>query len=179
MMKNIILFLLFFFFSNLYSQGLEGTFLQKEPLVKITKTGPYIGIQRGKYSNLELGYEFQRKGVKLIKPITHALNIGFDYNLSENVLGFSAGYWYKKGRVDMTYGASFVVKSNFNQSRIGISPLVGYKFSIAHLQVGYNVLSPFHSFKNTNTLFVSLRVVMINNKNYKWRKRKKKENCFR
>ncbi len=161
--------------TNSFSQGLEASLYKKDPLVKITKSGPYIGLQRGKYNNLELGYEFQRKAVKLIKPTTHAFNVGFDYNLTENILGFSAGYWQKKGRLDLTYGGNLVFKSNFDQNRIGLSPTIGYKISLAHLQIGYNILTPFDTFKNTNTLFVSLRLVLINNRNFKWRKRKKKD----
>lgn len=155
--------------------GNELSLEKKKPLVKVFKSGPYLGLQRGKYTNLEIGYEFQRKAVKLVKPTTHALNTGFDYNLTENVLGFSLGYWQKRGRLNLTYGANFVYKSNFEQSRIGIAPTLGYKISIAHLQVGANLLTRNDDFSNTNTLFVSLRVVLINNRNYKWRKRKKKD----
>lgn len=162
-------------FANGFSQGLDANFTKKDPLLKVYKTGPYIGLQRGKYNTLELGYEFQRKAVKLIKPTTHAFNAGFDYNLTENILGFSAGYWQKRGRLDLTYGGTLVFKSNFDQNRIGFSPTLGYKISLAHLQIGYNILTPFDTFKNTNTLFVSLRLVLINNRNFKWRKRKKKD----
>lgn len=148
---------------------------KKDPLVKVTKSGIYMGIQRGKYNNLEFGYELQRKAIKLRKPLTRTANIGFDYNWNQNILGFTVGYWQKKGRMDFTYGANLVFKSNFNHNRIGVSPMIGYKFSIAHLQVGYNLLSNKNSFDNTNTLFISLRAVLINNRSYDWRKRKKKE----
>ncbi|MEZ7900497.1 MAG: hypothetical protein QMC21_04610 [Flavobacteriales bacterium] len=174
-MKNfnyLLLALLLVFSSRLFA-GNELGFPNKKPLVSIFKSGPYLGLQRGKYTNLEFGYEFQRKAVKLIKPTIQALNTGFDYNLTENVLGFSIGYWQKRGRLDLTYGANLVYKTDFDQTRIGIAPTLGYRISIAHLQVGANLLTKSDDFKNTNTFFVSLRVVMINNRNFKWRKRKR------
>ena len=172
-MKFIVSLFFMLFFVNFYSQGLLGGG-KKKPLLTVVKSGPYFGLQRGKYNNLELGLEFQKKGLRLIKPVTHAVNLGFDYNLSENVLGFSAGYWQKKGRVDFTYGGMFVFKSNFDKNRIGVSPIIGYKFLFLHLQVGYNILTISDTFNNTNTLFISLRLGLINNRSYKWRKRKKK-----
>ena len=174
-MKLIILIPVFLFFSSVYSQELEINFVRRAPMVKVLKTGPYIGLQRGKFTNLELGYELQRKAVKLVKPTTHAFNTGFDYNLTENILGFSAGYWQKKGRMDLTFGGNLVYKTNFEQSRFGIAPMVGFKFSWAHLQVGYNLLTKANDFENYNTFFISIRAVMINNRDYKWRKRKKKK----
>ena len=174
-MRSLIYLFTFCYSLASYSQGFEATLNKKEPLLKIIKSGPYLGLQRGKFNNIELGYEFQKKTVKLIKPITHSASIGFDYNLTENILGFSAGYWLKRGRLEFTYGANLLFKSDFSQNRIGVSPTVGHKFSLAHLQIGYNILAPFNTFKNTNTLFVSLRVVLMNNRNFEWRKRKKKD----
>lgn len=173
-MKFLSFLFVLIFAEFTYSQHLSSVFVDKEPLLKIMKSGPYIGLQRGRYNNLEIGYEFQRKAVKLIKPITHGINVGFDYNLNQNILGFSAGYWHKRGRLDLTYGGNLVFKTNFTQNRIGLSPTIGYKLSLAHLQIGYNILAPFDNFKNTNTLYISLRLVLINHRNFKWRKRKKK-----
>ncbi|MDA9261972.1 hypothetical protein N9P38_01275 [Flavobacteriales bacterium] len=176
-MKKTILFLTLLIIASSQKSFAIGELVitKKKPLVRIFKSGPYLGLQRGKYTNLEIGYEFQRKAVKLIKPTTHAFNTGFDYNLTQNVLGFSAGYWQKKGRLDLTYGANLIYKSDFSNSRFGIAPTVGYKVSIAHLQVGVNLLTKSNDFNNTNVFFVSLRLVMINNRDYKWRKRKKKD----
>lgn len=176
MKKSIYLLtaLIFISCSNIFA-GDDLGFPKKKPIVKIFKTGPYLGLQSGKYTNLELGYEFQRKAVKIIKPTTHAFNTGFDYNLTQNVLGFSAGYWQKRGRLNLTYGANLVYKTDFDHSRIGLAPTLGYKISLAHLQVGANLLTKSNEFNNTNLFFVSLRIVMINNRNYKWRKRKKKD----
>lgn len=171
-MKSILYIVVILIFSNSYSQGFLGL-SKKEPLVTVIKTGTYIGLQRGKYNNLELGLIFQKKAIKLIKPVTHALNLGFDYNLTENVLGFSGGYWQKRGRFNLTYGGMFVFKTNFDENKIGLSPVVGYKFSLLHLQLGCNILTHSDTFKNHNTLFVSLRLILVNNRDYKWRDFKK------
>lgn len=147
---------------------------KKKPLLSVRKTGPYIGIQQGKYRQLEFGAEMQFKQVKLVKPKTHAINMGFDYNFFENVLGYSAGYWCKKGRLDLTYGANIAFRSNFTQTRFGIAPVIGYKFLPLHLQTGYMFLTPSKDFINTNQLFISLRFVLINDRDFNWRKRKNK-----
>lgn len=168
-------FLMVVSLQEVYSQNSGGLFKKKEPLVTVFKSGPYLGIQRGKYNCLELGYEFQKKEVKLIKPNTMAFNVGFDYNLNTNILGFTLGFWDKPSRVDFTYGANIVAKTNFESTRIGIAPLIGYKISWAHLQLGYNIIDNSGDFKNTNTLFISVRAVLINHRNFNWLKRKKKE----
>ena len=80
-----ILFTLLFIIATVittYAQNFELAY-KKDPLVKITKSGPYLGFQYGKYKNLELGYELQRKAVKLVKPTTHAINVGLDFNFIE------------------------------------------------------------------------------------------------
>jgi len=44
---------------------------------------------------------------------------------------------------------------------------MGYKLFGFHLQTGFNFLSAAASFKNTNTFFVSLRFVLINQRDIK------------
>ena len=53
------------------------------PSINVLKTGPYIGIQRGRYSVLELGVERQWKKLKIKNSKTNALHTGFNYNLFE------------------------------------------------------------------------------------------------
>lgn len=171
-MKHILYILFVLLFSSAFSQGVVSGITKKIPKLTVVKSGPYFGLQRGKYNNIELGVELQRKRIKLVNPVTNALNIGFDYNLNENVLGFTSGYWHKRGRVNLTYGGMLVYKSNFDESKVGISPIVGYKFMYLHLQVGYNLLTLSDTFENTNTLFISLRFGVINNRKYRWRKKK-------
>lgn len=147
---------------------------KKKPLLSVRKTGAYIGIQQGRYRQLEFGAEMQFKQVKLVQPKTHGVNMGFDYNFKQNVLGYSAGYWFKKGRLNLTYGGSLAVRSNFQSTCFGIGPAIGYKFLPLHLQTGYIFLTPSEGLVNTNQLYISLRFIIINDRDYSWRKRDKK-----
>ena len=54
--------------------------------------------------------------------------MGFNYNFKYKVLGYDAGYWIKPHRVGLTYGANLVFRTNFDQSKIGVAPVVGFKF---------------------------------------------------
>jgi len=154
---------------------------KKDPLLELAlrQSGPYFGLQQGRYTVAEIGGETQWRKIRLKKPTTHAVHAGIDYNLFENVLGFSAGYYYKGGRTKFTYGGSLVYRSDFTDNRFGISPAVGYKLFGFHAQVGYALLTPHATFTNTNSLFISLRFVLINERdmelNSRLKKKKKKK----
>jgi hypothetical protein len=145
------------------------------PSLKVRRSGPYFGIQRGKYTIVEFGGEMQWNKVKFRKPITHAAHMGFNYNFKYNVLGYDAGYWFKVGRLDLTYGANLVFRSDFDHNAFGIAPVVGFKFWQLHLQTGYHFLGREAKQFETNTLFVSLRYVFINNRDWNWKREKKKK----
>lgn len=130
--------------------------------VSKTKSGPYFGYQRGKYDVFEIGFEKQWKK-KLIKPTTNALHFGINYNYKTNVLGYDLGYWYKKGRLNFTYGVNLCLRTDFTQSKIGFAPVIGYKIWQFHLQTGYHFLTKTNLVIPTNTFFISLRFVLINN----------------
>ncbi|MBI1836224.1 MAG: hypothetical protein HYR91_03055 [Flavobacteriia bacterium] len=147
---------------GLYAQ--DGVFEMNRSKIKIKKSGPYIGIQKGKYTNLEIGLERQWKAVKLIKPVTNALHLGINYNLTNNVLGYEMGYWCKVGRLNFTYGGNLLFMTNFSQNRIGFTPVIGYKILGFHLQTGCNLLTYNKNFQNVNTFFVALKFVIINNR---------------
>jgi hypothetical protein len=137
------------------------------PNVKVRKSGPYVGAQRGKYWMGELGAEFQWKQVKLVTAVTQSVRTGFNYDFNQNILGYDLGYWIKPSRLGLTYGGNLIFRSNFNQNRVGFAPVIGYKLFGFHLQTSFNFLSAAASFKNTNTFFVSLRFVMINQRDIK------------
>jgi len=105
--------------------------------IKVRKSGPYVGIQRGKYTILELGAEMQWKQL---------------------------GYWIKPSRLGLTYGGNLVMRTDFNENRVGFAPVVGYKLVGFHLQTGYHFLSRSAYFTETNGFFISLRFVLINNR---------------
>ncbi len=132
--------------------------------IRVTKTGPYFGYARGKYDAFELGIERMYKHVKLIHPITHGFHTGFDYNFKHNVLGFEAGYWYKSGRLGLTFGADAVLRTNFDENRFGIGPSLGYRLMGFHLQAGYHFLTPADQFVTCNTFFIRLRFTLVNNR---------------
>jgi len=150
---------------------------KKDPLLELAvrQSGPYFGLQQGKYTVAEVGGEMQWRKMRLKKPTTHAVNAGIDYNLFENVLGFNTGYYYKGGRTKLTYGANLVYRSDFTNNRFGFGPALGYKLFGFHAQVGYFLLTPHETFINTNTLYVSLRFVLINDRNIEVNSRLKKK----
>ena len=148
---------------------------KRKPLidVRIKKTGPYLGIQRGEYTVPEFGVERQWKRVKLKDPITHAVHMGFNYNLKYNVLGYDIGYWVKPHRVGLTYGGNLFYRTDFTSDRIGFAPVVGFKIWFLHLQTGYHFMANRKSIRS-NTFFVSLRAGVINERDVEWKRKKKK-----
>lgn len=141
------------------------------PKVKVAKMGAYIGVQAGQYYVVEFGAERQWNRIRLNNPKTHALHAGFNYNFKYNVLGYDAGYWYKPNRLGLTYGGSICYRTDFVHNRFGIMPMIGYKIWQLHLQTGYHFLTPTRTEFETNYLFISLRLVLVNNRNWKIKKR--------
>lgn len=145
--------------------------------VNVTKSGPYIGVQRGQFMVLEIGGEKQWKRVTWKKPKTHAFRLGANYNFLKNVIGYDVAYWFKLGRLDLTYGANIVCRTDFINYRFGIAPVIGYKLQQFHLQTGFHFLTDPQYIFPTNSLFISLRYVFINESKWKVSKnQKKKEN---
>lgn len=165
-------------FTNAFSFELLG-FSRPNPLkIDVVKTGPYFGIQKGKYAIFELGVERQWKQIKLNSPSTHAVHAGFNYNFKYNVLGYDLGYWFKQNRLGFTYGATLCLRTNFDRTRVGIAPVVGYKLWQFHLQTGYHFLTRSTVFKETNGLFISLRFVLINDRDVDVDRKKKDKLIF-
>jgi len=146
----------------------------KKPLLDphVRKLGPYFGLQQGRFTVGELGMEAQFKDIRLKKTKTHAVHLGFGYNTSNNVLQINAGYWHKPSRFDLTYGVDVCMRSNFTEERYGVSPVIGYKVFGFHIRAGYMLLTRSETFINTNTLFINLRFTLVNNRNFKWNRRK-------
>lgn len=151
------------------AQGLSAQLFKKEiklpeSKLKMVKMGPFIGLEQGKYLNFNFGMERQWQQLKLIKPQTHAANVQFDYNFKYKVMGAQLGYWFKVGRLNLTYGARLSWHSDFDEHRFGISPNVGYKFMQAHFQLGVHLMPPNTHFEEVNTFYASLRWVFINDR---------------
>jgi hypothetical protein len=141
---------------------------------KATLTGPYIGLQRGKFGFIELGMERQWKQFKLVHPIINAAHFGISYNYKNNIMGYDLGYWRKKGRLNFTYGLNLCLRTNFDNSRFGFTPTIGYKVWQIHLQTGYHFLIQSNPNFENNTFFLSARFVLINDIDFKFKRKKKK-----
>lgn len=176
-MKKLLLIVFICLSTPIFSQGfLTGSSNRDNPFlkIKIRKTGPYFGLQRGKYLILEGGVEHLWKKVELRDAVNHAVNAGFNYNFMYNILGYDMGYWVKPHRVALTYGANLVFRTNFDTHIIGLAPVIGFKFWLLHLQTGYHFLpgKPKRDFE-TNTFFVSLRIGLANERKVDWKLGKK------
>jgi len=153
----------------LYGQegkGFDAIFGQHKKF-KMVRTGPYFALQQGKYLVPEFGLERQWTRVKLKDPHTHAVHMGFNYNFRYSVLGYDIGYWFKTNRIGLTYGANLCFRTDFDYTRVGIAPVIGFKLWQFHLQTGYHFLSRSPVKFETNTYFVSLRFVWINDREFK------------
>ena len=154
---------LFFVFFVSISHAQKKGLLEKKK-IDIVKNGPYFGLQKGKFIVVGIGGERQWKDLQFRKPKTHALNIGFNYDFSNNVLGYDLGYWYKPSNIGLTYGASLLLRTDFTNTKIGFAPVLGYKIWQFHIQTGYQFLSKARTnLFTTNTLFIDIRFVLINN----------------
>jgi hypothetical protein len=154
--------------------ALPKTMSKRKPFqLNFNKSGPYIGVQRGKYWVGEIGFEKQFKKVRLVNPYTHAFHTGFNYNLINNVLGYDLGYWYQRGRFNLPFGGNLVMRTNFDQTRVGIAPVIGFKLTQFHIQTGYHFLTRAGNFTETNQFFISLRFVLINERDLSIDRKKK------
>lgn len=152
-------------FSQLFKKGRV-----YESKLSVVKAGPYLGVEQGKYLNFNFGVERQWQQIRLLRPQTHAVNAQFDYNFKEQVMGGQLGYWFKTGRLNLTYGARVSWRTNYDHHLFGISPNVGYKLLQAHFQLGVHLMMPNDSFRNVNTFYASLRWVFINDRNFNRKK---------
>jgi len=141
----------------------------------IVKTGPYFGVQSGRFYAGEIGMERQWKQGKLKSPSTHAAHFGVNYSYDFSnwnpILGYDIGYWHRKDNISMTFGGTLCVRTNFEQYRYGFTPVIGYKVWQIHLQTGYQFLFPIlkssDNYFPANTIFLSARFVVVNDREVK------------
>lgn len=132
------------------------------PKVKSQKSGPYIGFQKGKYDLIEFGAELQLKKITLTRPTTNAFRFGTNYDFRSSVLGFDAAYWRQQTRLGLTFGAIFSHRTNFDVSRIGFAPVIGFRLLQFHLQTGYTFYTKVTDFDEVNRFFIALKFTLIN-----------------
>ncbi len=85
-------------------------------------SGMIIGLQKGRSTAIELGGEAHwRKMSVLHKPHIIGATANMEYNFSEHIIGYKVGMWWKRGRVNLTYGGNVSYYDNFKgASRFGI-----------------------------------------------------------
>ena len=145
-------------------------------------SGMILGLQRGKFTSIELGGEAHWRKISLLKPRITGATANLEYNFGSNILGYKAGMWMKRGRINLTYGANVSYFTNFNNgNRFGIGPSVGFRLLGLHLINGINILTKDKTSAdekpiNVNTLYMSLRYYFPVKNNFTWdRKTMKKK----
>lgn len=170
-MKISKIFLMLFCAQHLSAQGI----LERKEPKKVVKSGTYVGIQSGHFYAGEIGIERQwKRSDKFLESTTNALHLGVNYSYDfyhfNPILGYDLGFWHKENTVGLTYGLNACMRTNFDQYRVGVCPTIGLKVLQFHIQTGYHLLYPFNrnyaSF-DTNTLFLSVRYVLVNERKKK------------
>jgi hypothetical protein len=101
--------------------------------------------------------------ISLLKPHIVGATVNMEYNFGNNVLGYRAGAWMKRGRINLTYGANVSYFTNFKDGhRFGAGPSVGFRLLGFHLINGFNFLTADGSATSenpvaVNPLYISLR----------------------
>ena len=164
-MKSKFLYCILTFFllygNAAFSQIVHTSSVANPLSLKTRKSGPYIGFQKGKYNLFEFGGEVQFKKIKLVHPSIHAFRLGTTYDVIENALGFDGAYWFKHSRFGLTYGGVLSYRTDFTYSGVAIAPLIGFKLTQFHLQVGYNFVDPNSKFIPMNRFFIALKFTFI------------------
>lgn len=135
--------------------------------LKKIQTGPYFGLQQGRNIVLELGMERRMKEIKFKSPNSCALNAGVNYDYRAKTLGADVGFWIRPNRISFTFGASGAIRSDFNDAMIGVAPMIGYKIWLVHACAGYYYYPRPNLSLPSNQLFVSLRLVITQNAQWK------------
>lgn len=147
-------------------------------------TGIILGWQRGQQTAIEMGVEAHWRKISLFKPHIIGATANMEYNFSNNVLGYKAGAWMKRGRINFTYGANVSYFTNFKEGhRFGFGPSVGFRLLGFHLLNGFNFLTDSKSASGeelvpANSLYVSLRYYFPVQNRFVWdrqTRQKKKE----
>jgi hypothetical protein len=133
--------------------------------------GAIVGLQRGKYTFVEFGVEKHWTKLKLVKQRTFSLGANMEYNFKYNVLGYKISAWTKVGRINLTYGLNLCYLTDFNGSRYGVGPAIGFRLLGFHFINGYN-FTVGDEMPHFNTLYVTLRYYFPLEKKIRFKKKK-------
>lgn len=156
-----------------YPISLAGSTYQKDLKIISNSYGPIIGLQRGKYTFVEIGAEYHWRKIRLRNPKIYSVGGNFEYNFGHNLLGYKLGFWTKQNRVDLTYGANIMYLTDFVHGKVGISPTLGFRLIGFHIITGYNFTLGNEALQY-NTLHIALRYFIPSENKLKIKKSKKK-----
>jgi hypothetical protein len=145
--------------------------------------GMIAGLQKGASTAIEFGAEAHWRKISVLnKPHVIGATTNLEYYFSNHVVGYKAGVWMKRGRINLTYGGNISYYNNFKEgSRFGIGPSVGFRLIGFHLVNGINFLTKDNSSNKenpmpVNTLYMSLRYYFPVDNKFTWdRKTMKKK----
>jgi hypothetical protein len=144
------------------------------PKLNQRNRGAVIGIQRGRYTSFELGGEAHWRKLSIKKAHITGATATMEYNPFNNVIGYKAGLWMKRGRVNLTYGGNLVYYNDFKgKSRYGAGPVIGFRLAGFHLTNGYNFLAGNKELTKVNTLYISLRYFFPLDNKFTWDRKDK------
>jgi len=170
-----------FFYLLLIATNSFGQFWKKPEPKIVIRTGPYIGIQAGRYYTLEAGMERQWKKGKWKNSTILAIHgganatLGVEQQSLKTILGFDIGTWYKSGTFGFTYGIAGNLRADLHENYMaGITPSIGLKLLQLHLSTGYQILTPISGVRfPVTTLFLGARYVFVTDKEVKSKKKDK------
>lgn len=171
------LFLLFL----LLSYPSLGQFWKTQEKKTVIRTGPYLGIQAGRFYTIEAGMERQWKKGKWKNSTTMAVHggvnaaLGIEQQSLKTIIGYDMGLWYKSGSFGLTYGIAGNLRTDLKDNYLlGIAPSVGIKILQLHLSTGYQILTPIKGDRfPVTTIFLGARYVFVTDKEVKSRKKDK------
>ena len=132
-------------------------------------SGAILGLQRGASTAIELGGEAHWRKMSLSNPKITGASTNLEYNFGNHVLGYKAGMWMKRGRVNLTYGGNAVYFTDFKGlQRYGLGPSVGFRLLGFHLINGYNFLAGDKELVGANTMHMSLRYYFPVQNKFTW-----------
>ena len=143
--------------------------------------GVIVGIQRGNSTAIELGGEAHWRKISLKKPHIIGATANMEYDFSQHMVGYKAGAWMKRGRVNFTYGANIGYHTDFKGRHIYTAgPAVGFRLLGLHLVNGYNFQAGDTKTEKgegtgVNKLYMSLRYYFPMQNKFVWDKPTQKQ----
>lgn len=142
--------------------------------------GVIIGVQRGRSTAIELGGEAHWRKISFKKPHIIGATGNLEYDFSQHMVGYKAGMWMKRGRVNLTYGGNVGYYTDFKGKNIyAAGPAVGFRLLGLHLINGYNFLAgdteTEKSGTGVNKLYMSLRYYFPLENKFVWDGNRKKQ----